>query len=882
MFQRITNGFLCTIIILVVCIHLSVINAESKVERIQIPAVTRTQLRVSKSLDPENMQELNVRSNNGGFATIIVKKRDRQMSSLNIPSFTRIYSAGNSENQLKPETVTVSRSNERIENRSENLNQWTPISTELKSYKIAPTTYTYDTSVNDPKSIDIINSFMEHIQNINSNARSFNTSEVEPAIRNDRNPVHIDVSSTHVEQPTNNPQLMRIPEPVQISSEPVYVKENQLNSKRGRSIMSVGVDGIPVIQGVRMPDDEQDKRKIWRNARVINGELIPYENGYVPKKADPIGNGQLVFLKKSTVNKTVDTTQSKGFGPFMAADNFNVGKDYESSGRNLGPFSVEDNLRAAASQTSGSRFNLHHKKELEYHANSGFGPFTIYDNAKVANSKLIAYIKKINEQESRRDYFAGRSSRFFDNDEGDYYHSQQQQKQQKSTPQIQRRMLQYPGHTVYPPSSLYAKHDTTNKFNDETRMPVLEYAHPELGVQPAKSMPTDYDVQPKKIQYYATAKNVNADKFPYAIEPVMDGTNYYTGISMNDNGNKNAYDKYSMKNIATYPYNYGYLRKVKEQPFYMKFAEQMRDSFQNSFASVQEITRPVIDPLVEAGHKISKNLGFSSGQQHSSTDVAQDKSGVIASASTSTSIIPAIGLMAGGAALGLGAIAVGRIFDGNLLRRSNDDNVQADIDSSRAFDAIQNGENIYVIMEDNESDDSKLRRLRRSIDDFETFTENAGDQLIRVKRNRFNQNGIKFDGTTDFVEIYDTTGGDERSLPSSSDIDEIVQLTKEIENKNNYINRFQSDNLPHHRVHTRSIDEDIHLGKDIGDLLQDIEQKVDSSSNTGFEEQIRKTDWSNTQCAKKVFCDVMLQQTSDNTILMEKKMDALLLMYVYF
>lgn len=847
-----------------ICLISAAIADPQPSDSIQTPTVTRTQLRVSKSLNPDDMQELNVRSNNGGFATIIVKKRDGKSQSTNIPSSARVY---NAENQLKPTTSTVL---ERIENRSQNFNQWTPISTS-KSYQFAKTSaspYAYG-SVDDPKSIDIINSFMEHIQQINSNARSFSTaaSDVEPAIRNDRSPVHIAVTSTHVVD-NRQSDASRVPQPVQISSEPVYVKEQHaLNSKRGRSIMSVGVDGIPVIQGVRMPDDEQDKRKTWRNARVINGELMPYESGYVPKKAEPIGYGQLVFLKKNTDKSPGN--HPKSFGPFMASDNFAATE--QDTGRNLGPFTVEDNLR----QTAGSRFNLvGQKKEVNaaaYNENNGVGPFTIVDNAKVANSKLIAYIKKINEQETKRNYFAGRSSKFFDDSDEEYRPSPPQK-----SPQIQRRMLQYPGHTVYPTSSLYAKRtENGEQFSDGTRVPVLEYAHPELGVQPAKSMPSNYDVKPKaahKIQYYAKDSSTTVDKFPYVMEPIMEGSGYYpAAIASNTNGNKHGYDKYSTKNTATYPYNYGYLRKVKEQPFYMKFAEQMRDSFQNGFASVQEITRPVIDPLVEAGHKISKNLGFS-GQQ--STDVAQDKSSGPVAAASST-FIPAIGLMAGGAALGLGAMAVGRIFDGNMLRRSNEDGPYV-AQNNRALDAIQSGENIYVIMDDG-GNAGESRRLRRSIDDFETFTENAGEQLIRVKRNRFNKNDKYDEPIMDYVEVYDTTGY-ARSMPA--DIDEILQLTREIEadDENQLSNDIPTQHQ--HRLRKRSVDQDVSLDEEIGDLLQNVEIELAATTKSGFEEQIRRTDWTNTPCAKKVFCEVMLEQSSDNTVLMEKKMDALLSMYV--
>lgn len=56
-----------------------------------------------------------------------------------------------------------------------------------------------------------------------------------------------------------------IPKPVNIRSGEVFVK-GQENKKRARSVMQVDSDGIPVIHGVRVPDDPSDT-KVWRNAR---------------------------------------------------------------------------------------------------------------------------------------------------------------------------------------------------------------------------------------------------------------------------------------------------------------------------------------------------------------------------------------------------------------------------------------------------------------------------------------------------------------------------------------------------------------------------------------------------------------------------------------
>lgn len=158
--------------------------------------------------------------------------------------------------------------------------------------------------------------------------------------------------------------------------------------------------------------------------------------------------------------------------------------------------------------------------------------------------------------------------------------------------------------------------------------------------------------------------------------------------------------------------------------------------------------------------------------------------------------------------------------------------------AKRMHDGVQSGFDIFI---------------RPIMEAGKTLTHNLG---LRSNTNLFGM-------AKSMDSRADTTSGADQVLSRNFN-DAIDTLTDGSENK---VRRKRGRGITLVRQR-RALDADNFESAVNGNLLTDVE----SSGAQRMKELIQNTDWSNTGCAKRVFCEVMVQQSPDEIAIMEKKM----------
>lgn len=574
-----------------------------------------------------------------------------------------------------------------------------------------------------------------------------------------------------------------LPEPVNISASVGVDSSASGNVPR----VEIDTDGIPVVHGVVMPDDPTDK-KVWRNARVLNNVLVERQQKSASIDSDSSAikeQGDMFVYRPESPRFLNDgdsfqpsAVDSSAFSPSLPYPAFYYQRFYKDAQEEkqlpdslaVETDEAENTTEGVESDTDGRGFNIKLSKKNTGITKQKTG--SVYGKDLPVTGRPIYYVsgeeaKAIHDDHSpynyepaqqQANYYAGfeystqaPQQKPSSKQDVQYYLQQQQLLLQQQQFQQQQQQLQQ------------------QQQKQQTDSPNRAGFFPQNKLVPGQvvAAPTD--------AYVIREQNYNNGAGPSFTVPVP--------VASNEQYNKQYLDQQAQlqyaQQLQQYQQYYGqlphYLYVSQQNP--QKYAPQqptqqpleflgnkIREQVQKARDKLHEVTDPVVDPIMEAGQKISTNLGLPERVNKINEKVA-----------TPGVLVPLA--MVGGAALALGGLAT-TIHLTNAESR-NQTLKAIGLGNTKIADKLHT-----------------LMKVKRSIDSDEYDAPAPGDELDEGKQNVLDH-------------VLSALNGPQKSFLS--------QLQR-----------------------------------------------------TGFDQ------WQKTPCAKRIFCDVMIQQNDDAIVLMEKRMSTFL------
>ncbi|XP_046384469.1 uncharacterized protein LOC124154658 [Ischnura elegans] len=518
----------------------------------------------------------------------------------------------------------------------------------------------------------------------------------------------------------SSPVGIAVPPPVLISSEPLKMEEKEASQavRSGRKLEQqqqrthVDSDGIVVIEGIRVPDDEDDKRgKVWRNARVINNRLVP---GITPNDQNPPSvetndaeghqrgrmlrfgggsepsNNQVVsaslLFDGAAATRREPITEAGVRTPVLQYAHPELGI------QEARPAPLEDEEQEFQVDASRVSYrNVHSEDEDGMH--DDHSPFA-FEPADAQTSSLQRSQDQVDAQRRQEGGGRPKTLSYFlspqDNlaeteDENDDYYKYKGYRQGYGPYSGGKNHYRY----KYAPPQVPVVHRPhlsqplryAGPYESSGSSNVYAPRAPGKGYYPPRPLPPPQGPPPP------------AAPFPDLSLPA----GLFEGLIFDHSG-------------------------ALGKSLWQRISDHIRSHVQTGVEKVSDFTRPVMQPIVEATRKISHNLGLTKQSPESEAD---EKVGVVGAAATTGGLaqtlaspavlLPALGIMAGGAALGLGAVAVGRFVDhtskSSVVYADVNDDIGAPLDDDARSSGQRRRRSVNGLGESGESDENFLDRL---------------------------------------------------------------------------------------------------------------------------------------------------------------------------